>query len=459
MPKPTATIAVIPAIQPKAGEDLIEASAILSYLEGNFHPKRKQLMSTKINRHLVTKLLEAVKREVNQRLEQSLHNAVAIDLRKEKPPERMPRLCDYEVKIGNRPNFRLPLNKSVTNVFDETDGKLLILGTVGGGKTTTMLELAKDLINRAQNDPEQPIPVLFDLLSWKKNLILADWIVAELKSKYGIQDKIGKQLIQQQKLLPLLDGLDELEPRQRELCLQAINRLLVGENPVKHLVVCTPLEEYKRCKTRLRLQGAVYLRPLTEAQIKEYLVGASSLQLWYAIEEDPNLIELAKAPLFLCMMTLAYEEILIHAWKRLPSKEERLKYLLNAYVRWLLTRKIKSRYYRKEPRPEATRPWLIFLAKRMKESKQAEFAMSQISPQWLQTNSQKNTYRLGAGLTLGGIAGMGGFVLRFILWRHGYIPWNYSRFLGLATERLFLQKVGDRFRFSHELIREHLAQM
>ncbi len=443
----------------KTWENLIEASAILSYLEENFHPKRKQLMSTKINRHLLNKLLEAVKREVNQRLEQSLHNAVAIDLRKEKPPERMPRLCDIEVKIGNHPNSRLPPDKSVTNVFDDTEGKLLILGALGGGKTTTLLELAKDLINRAQNDPEQPIPVLFDLLSWKKNLILADWIVAQLKSKYGIQDKIGKQLIQQQKLLPLLDGLDELEPRQRELCLQAINRLLVGENPVKHLVVCTPLEEYKRCKTRLRLQGAVYLRPLTEPQIKEYLVKASSLQLWYGIEDDPNLLELAKAPLFLCMMTLAYEEILIHAWKRLPSKEERLKYLLNAYVRWLVTRKIKSRYYRKEPRPEATRPWLVFLAKRMKEDKQVEFVMSQIQPHWLQTNSQKSMYRLGVGLTLGGIAGMRGFVLRYILWRNGYIPWNYSRFLGLATERLFLQKVGDRFRFTHELLRDHLAQM
>ncbi len=416
-------------------------------------------MSTKINRHLANKLLEAVKREVNQRLEQSLHNAVLIDLCKEKPSERMPKLCDFEVKIGNRPNFRLPPGKSVTHIFDETDGKLLILGALGSGKTTVMVELAKELINRAQNDPEQPIPVLFDLLSWKKSLSLADWIVAELKLKYGIQDKIGKQLIQQQKLLPLLDGLDELEPRQRELCLQAINRLVVGENPVKHLVVCTPLEDYKRCKTRLRLQGAIYLRPLTEAQIKEYLVGASSLQLWYAIEEDPNLLELAKAPLFLCMMTLAYEEILIQAWKRLPSKEERLKYLLNAYVRFLLTRKIKSRYYGKEPRPEATRPWLVFLAKRMKEDKQVEFAMSQIQPDWLQTNAQKSMYRLGVGVTLGGIAGMGGFVLRYILWRNGYIPWNYARFLGFATEKRFLQKVGDRFRFTHELIGQHLAQM
>ena len=405
-----------------------------------------------------TKLLQAVKSEVNQRLEQSLHNWVLINLRKEKPTERMARLCDIEVKIGKQANFALPLGKSVTNVFDETDGKLIILGALGGGKTTTLLELAKDLINRAENNREQPIPVLLDLLSWKKNQTIADWIVAQIESKYGIQTKIGKQLMKEQKLLPLLDGLDELELRQRELCLQAINQLLAGENQPLHLVVCTSLEDYKRCKTRLRLQGAVYLRPLTGQQIKEYLVSASSLQLWYGIEDDPNLLELAKTPLFLSMMTLAYEEILIHAWKRLKSREERIKYLLNACVRWMLTRQIKSRWYRKQPRPEATRPWLVFLAKRMKEEKQTELA-TQIQPGWLQTNSQKRMYRLGVGLTLGGRAGIRGLLLRYILSRNGYIPWSYSRFLGLATERLFLQKVGNSYRFTHELLRDHLAQM
>ena len=60
---------------------------------------------------------------------------------------------------------------------------------------------------------------------------------------------------------------------------------------------------------------------------------------------------------------------------------------------------------------------------------------------------------------LGGIGGMQRFVLRFVLWRHGYIPWNYARFLGLATERLFLQRVGGRYRFTHELLRDYLAQI
>ncbi|MHC5829492.1 MAG: NACHT domain-containing protein, partial [Nostoc sp.] len=37
------------------------------------------------------------------------------------------------------------------------------------------------------------------------------------------------------------------------------------------------------------------------------------------------------------------------------------------------------------------------------------------------------------------------FTLRLILFRNGYIPWNYARFLDYCTERLFLQRVGGRY--------------
>jgi hypothetical protein len=49
--------------------------------------------------------------------------------------------------------------------------------------------------------------------------------------------------------------------------------------------------------------------------------------------------------------------------------------------------------------------------------------------------------------------------LRLILYRDGYIPWNYSRFLDYAAERTFLQKVGGGYIFIHRLLLEHFAQM
>jgi hypothetical protein len=46
--------------------------------------------------------------------------------------------------------------------------------------------------------------------------------------------------------LPLLDGLDELEPTRQGKCLQAINQFLQGYR-LKHLVVCCRLAEYQNC--------------------------------------------------------------------------------------------------------------------------------------------------------------------------------------------------------------------
>ncbi len=51
------------------------------------------------------------------------------------------------------------------------------------------------------------------------------------------------------------------------------------------------------------------------------------------------------------------------------------------------------------------------------------------------------------------------FTLRAVLWWYGLIPWNYARFLNYATEKKLLQRVGGRYRFIHDLLREHFAQM
>lgn len=47
------------------------------------------------------------------------------------------------------------------------------------------------------------------------------------------------------------------------------------------------------------------------------------------------------------------------------------------------------------------------------------------------------------------------FVIRWILWKDGNIPWNYQRFLNDATDRLLLQRNGDRYRFINRLLRDH----
>ena len=62
-------------------------------------------------------------------------------------------------------------------------------------------------------------------------------------------------------------------------------------------------------------------------------------------------------------------------------------------------------------------------------------------------------------LWYGGLDVIQHFILRLILWRNKFIPWNYARFLDYATKLIFLKKVGGGYIFIHRMLMEHFAQM
>ena len=64
---------------------------------------------------------------------------------------------------------------------------------------------------------------------------------------------------------------------------------------------------------------------------------------------------------------------------------------------------------------------------------------------------------LVSGLRAGGIAYIQHFVLRFLQWKIGAMPWNYPRFLNYAAERILLRKVGGGYIFTHRTLLEYMA--
>jgi DNA polymerase III delta prime subunit len=352
------------------------------------------------------RLLTYVQHEVNARLRQSLHNAVLINLGKEQQVEQVSRSWDAEVKIGTKPNEPIPTTTTILEVFEreEIAGKLLILGNPGCGKTTTQLELAKALIERAETQPSFPLPVLFNLSTWRSARIetqssLVEWLITELKSRYGVRVDIGRKWFNNGQLLPMLDGLDELEPVRQKPCVQAINQLLEG-NPLLYLVVCSRRHEYEHLGTKLSLNGAVCLQPLTHLQIQHYFEQVGFAEFASTILSDPALSELLSSPLLLSISVLAYQGISVETWRSLDSSKERLHYLFNIYVQQMLMRKIRSQSYLKgsEPKPQQTLHWLTWLAQRLKENAQTEFVIEKMQPVCLTQLMQRWQYRILLGL-------------------------------------------------------------
>ncbi len=447
-------------------------------------------------------LLRQVKQEVKQYRLHSLHRAVLTTLANETPPLRMRRTWDIEAKVGNRPSFRIPADSGILPVFDRIGGKLLILGAVGSGKTTTLNGLAKVFVKRAMEDENEPIPVLFNLATWTDHeQSIPDWIIEQLKLQYNISSDVSQDWLNQLQILPLLDGLDEVPDHQSNLCIQKINEFLQSDISPLHLVVCSSVEAYHYCQTKLQLNGAILLRPLTKKQIRKYLMNARSRELWNYIESDQNLLKLAKKPLFLSMMTLAYEEILIESWKRLTTLEQQQSYLFNAYIRSQIAshRMRQSLPKNSSLNLDKIRQWLEWLAKRLEEEDKSEFSVNDIPQTWLQDLEQETTYQISVrvvkgviwwgvigliligaitasmgiilvGMILGIIWGIISelfaindwieqFILRGILSSQGYLPWNARQFLNTVTQQLLLQRVGDRYQFIHRWLQQHFAQM
>lgn len=206
-------------------------------------------------------------------LEKSLHGRLRIELDLE---ERLDAIAHPWGMVWETPEQltrKLDPGTRIIDVFERMGmgGALLILGEPGSGKTTSLLEFAEDRIAHAEQDIDMPIPVVFNLSTWRGGRqTLFDWLVEELWGKYRVSKALSKDWISREKLLPLLDGLDEVREDRRESCIQAINQFIqmYGKTEV---VVCSRIADYQRLKTRFKFQGAIFIDDLKELQIEDYL--------------------------------------------------------------------------------------------------------------------------------------------------------------------------------------------
>lgn len=349
--------------------------------------------------------IQRIQAEVSSRLRQSLHNHIFIDLKKNEVPQQVKREWDFEVKLNNPTKKTLNCDETILEIFDRKDiqGRLLILGKPGSGKTTTLLELAQSLLNRATENPEAPIPVILGLSNWSiKQKNIWNWIVDELESKYSVRPDIYQKWLLEQKLLFLLDGLDEVKSDNHPACVQALNQWIYGDTAnysPGEIVVCSRIEEYTQIGMQLKLNAAVCLRQLSQQQIKRYLELIKKPELLSLISHNSMIMDLVSSPLFLSMFVIVGCQP-IKGLKQLNQKKEFQSYLLDSYITKVLDR---AKNY---PRSKI-RFWLIWIAKKMENEEETEFLVERIQPNSIQSMEiYYSLYRIMARLAMGLLAGI-----------------------------------------------------
>lgn len=331
-------------------------------------------------------------------LDQSLEKEARITLGLSERSDAVLRSLNLQSRLPHQAPRPLPPNTQMIEVFDTYTGQLLILGAPGAGKTTLLLELTRDLLTRAKQNPQHLIPVVFPLSSWaQQRRPLADWLVDELNQRYDVPRQIAQTWIEQDRILPLLDGLDEVAQSYRGACVEAINRFQQDERGLLPLVVCCRVADYEAIGNTLRLQGAVVVQPLTRAQVNGYLdrIGEPVAGIRHALHTDATLWELLDTPLLLSIMTLAYGGQPVAALQAEGGIEVRRQHLFAAYIDQMFRRRNPTTRYKREQ----TLHWLAWLARQMVQRSQTVFYIERLQPDWL-PDSWKRRWGLGLLVTL-----------------------------------------------------------
>jgi hypothetical protein len=177
---------------------------------------------------------------------------------------------------------------AVLDAYRQVRHRWVVLGKQGAGKTTLMLRLQDALLSRGGGGAGPDIPIVFPLATWNLVVPFHGWLSQQIADSYpalarSVQDADLANLVFD-RVLPILDGFDEIPEANRQRAVDALNRLPPGQA----FVLTSRVEEYRAHARggRATLNRAVVstISDLSVDDVAEYLAASttSSAAQWRA---------------------------------------------------------------------------------------------------------------------------------------------------------------------------------
>ena len=315
-----------------------------------------------------------IKRYTN-RLNQKLANRQPINLRRMPTTEgTSAEAAETFVTISTE-----KAGAHIAQVFEEAHGRLLITGKPGAGKTILLLQLELALLESSADQ----LPVILNLATWKKDYItLESWLKDILPAELGVTKKYAVDVMQQNRLILLLDGLDEVAKSDRVSCLNAIGRYRASTN--FQYVITSQIGEYSAIRKDAPVNLQIEVGDLTlnqmEAELKRMgYQHAEAIPLLKALQKHTLLHEAAQVPFYFNTLQLLFAggKTLSDLNLKGHTAEAVQAELISQFVAYALTIPPDKNYT-----PKQAAYWLSFLASNMTKHNKVVFELSDLQYDW-----------------------------------------------------------------------------
>lgn len=195
---------------------------------------------------------------------------------------------------------------------------LLVLGEPGSGKTMILLHLLQAQYEDSFAPGARTIPIMLNLSSFRAvsdvsdpralRDLITNWVVDQLITFYDVQVERNqlKVWLRDNRILYLLDGLDEVAVGSRQTCVAAINALN-QEGNVRVVISCRR-EVYESEQLHVTNAHRLRVANLDDGTIRRLLEPADfeGLRRWL-FENQPQVPEWARKPFLLNAMMSGYQ--------------------------------------------------------------------------------------------------------------------------------------------------------